>query len=63
MKVCAITNRKCYRWKNGDTTLFCDTCPIAEAHETAVKMYAIHTTVQMNTMVSLTFDKERDARS
>lgn len=33
MKICAITGDKCFRWKWEKTTLFCDTCPIAEVYE------------------------------
>ena len=33
MKRCAITKKKCFRWDDEKTTLFCNSCPVAEAKE------------------------------
>ena len=39
MKLCAITNKKCHRWDGENTTLFCDTCPTAKAHDFYIRNY------------------------
>jgi hypothetical protein len=38
MKICAITNGPCFRWKWEKTVLFCDTCPIALAYEREMRV-------------------------